>query len=62
MLLSSLASRASDLKAELGVEDKDSTGDEGDLDLQQFLVEIKDKDKKHLFVEQIDKGSLDETG
>ena len=45
MLLSSLESRASDLKAELGVEDKDSTGDRGDLDLQQFLTEIKMKTK-----------------
>ena len=43
------------------MEAKDSTGDEGDLDLQQFLAEIKDKDKEHVFTDQIDGGSLDVT-
>ena len=43
------------------MEAKDSTGDEGDLDLQQFLAEIKDKYKEHLFIDQIDEGSLDVT-
>ena len=62
MLLSSLESWASDLKAELGVEEKDSTGDEGDLDLQKFLTEIKNEDKECLFTEKIDEGSLDGTG
>ena len=33
-LLSSLESQATSLKAELGVEDNDSAGDAGDLDLQ----------------------------
>ena len=48
VLLSSLESWVSDLKAELGAEDKDITGDEGDLYLQQFLAEIKEEDKDNL--------------
>ena len=61
VLLSSLESCVADLKAELGVEDKDTRGDEVDLDLRVFLVEIKDEDKEHIFAEQIDEGSFDGT-
>ena len=50
-LLSSLESRVANLNAELEVEYKDITGDEGDLDLQQFLLENKDECKEHLFTE-----------
>ena len=37
VLLSSIESWEANLKSELVAEAKDSTGDEGDLDLQQFL-------------------------
>ena len=62
VLLSSVECRVADLKAELGVQAKDVTGDESDLDLEQFLVETKDEDKEHLFADQIDEGSLDAIG
>ena len=61
-LLSSLESRAADLKAELEVESKDVTEDKVNLDLQQFLAEIKDEDKEDLFTEFIDEVSMDGTG
>ena len=57
-LLSSLVSRVADLKAKLGAEDKVTSGDEGNLGLQQFLAEIKEKYKELLFTEQIDEGYL----
>ena len=62
VLLSSIESWEANLKSELVAEAKDSTGDEGDLDLQQFLSEIKDEDKEHVFVDQIDEGPLDGKG
>ena len=57
-LLSNLESRVADLKAELEVESKEVSEDEGDLDLQHFLAEIKDEDKEALFTEQIDAVTL----
>ena len=62
MLLSSIESRVADINTELEVEDKDITGYEGHLHMQQLLVEIKDEDKEHLFAEQIDESSKDGTG
>ena len=35
------------------------TSDEGDLILQKFLAEIKDEDKEHLFMGQVDESSTD---
>ena len=55
--LSSLESCVTNLKAELEVEAKDITEDEGYLDLQKLLV--KDKDKEDVFTEKIDEGSMD---
>ena len=57
MLLSSIESRVADINTELEVEDKDITGYEGHLHMQQLLVEIQDEDKEHLFAEKIDEGS-----
>ena len=37
-----------DLKAELEAESKNFTRDEGRLDLQHFLAEIKDEDKEDI--------------
>ena len=60
--LSNLESRVSNLKSGLELEAKDVTRDEGDLDLQHFLAEIKDEDKEDLSTEQIDECSMDGTG
>ena len=43
VLLYSLDSLVADLKTELSTEKVDNASDEGDLDLQQILVEIKDE-------------------
>ena len=44
------------------MESLDNTRDKADLNLQQFLAEIKDENKEYLFTEQIDECSLDGTG
>ena len=60
-LHSSLESRVAGLKTKLEVEDKAITGHEGALDLQQFLAEIKDVHKEHIFAEK-NEGSMDGAG
>ena len=50
-LLSILESQVAVMNPELYIGKVGSVNDESDLDLQQLLVEIKDKDKENLFME-----------
>ena len=58
-LLSSLEYRVDNLKLELGISKVCDTSNEGDFIMQKLLAEIKDQDKEHLFIEQVDESSTD---
>ena len=51
VLISSIESRVDNLKVEIIIRNVCDTYDEGDLFLQQFLAEIKDEVKDHVFME-----------
>ena len=51
MLLPSVKYRVANIKVELIIIKVCEKSDEGDLVLQQFLVEIKDEDKEDIFTE-----------